>query len=327
MPKNHTQKIHQFDLGQFPKGAISEVWHPIISNGIGEPIRIPIMVARGNKLGPTVGLTAALHGNELNGIPVVQKLFEQIDTKELCGNIVGILIANVPGVLLGQRKFNDNVDLNWVAPGKSDGNESEIYINRIIEEVIKHCNYLIDLHTVSFGRASSHYILADMSDPKTAKMALLQNPAIIINQPPSITTLRGQAAGRGIKTITAELKDPHLFQEDVIQDATVGIKNVLCDLGMQPGEIVAPTSDIVQCKKAQWLHTDEGGLLTVYPEIGQWLKQGDLIAELKTVFNRTIKKYHCPQEGIVIAKSVNPIAQTGGRTIHLGVELDNVTHS
>lgn len=311
--------LHTLKVRDFPKGKISETWLHIVNNGIGEPIRIPLLIARGKKEGPTLGLTAALHGNELNGIPIIQRIFEELNVEDLCGNLVGVLIVNVPGLLLEQRKFNDGVDLNRIAPGKFNGNTSELYINRIIERIVKEFDYQIDLHTASFGRVNSYYVRADMNCPTTSRMARLQNPEIILNNPPNDGTLRGQSAKQGIKTITPELKDPHIFQYDVIEDGLVGIKNVLYDLKMLPGQIVCPVKSTILCERSYWIYTDEGGLLTVYPGLGKFLQKGDLIAEVKTIFGKVIRQYHAPENGIVIGKSVNPINQSGSRILHLGI--------
>lgn len=315
---NHDH-IHDLAVEDFPLGQISETWLHIINNGLGEAIRIPILVARGQQEGPVLGLTAALHGNELNGIPVIQKLMDGLDMDDLKGIIVGVLVANVPGFLLEQRPFNDGVDLNRIAPGKDDGNQSQLYIHRLLERIIKQFDYLIDLHTASFGRINTYYIRADMSDPETSRMARLQNPEIILNNPPADGTLRGQAASIGIKTITLELKDPHLFQYDVIEDSLLGVRNVLHDLGMLTGEIFCPVKQTVLCERSYWIFADEGGFLTVLPPLGAYLKKGDTIAEIRTVFGKVTKSYACPEDGIVIGKSVNPVSQTGSRILHLGI--------
>jgi len=312
------EHIHELKIEDFPKGKISKTWLHIVNNGIGEPIRIPILVARGKHSGPTLGLNAALHGNELNGIPVIQELFKGLNLDELYGTIVGVLVANVPGLLLEQRKFNDDIDLNRISPGKSNGNQSELYIHRLFTRIIKEFDYLIDLHTASFGRVNTYYIRADMSDEFSSRMARLQNPEIILHNPPNDATLRGQAAKNGIKTITLELKDPHLFQDDVIENCLIGVKNVLYDLKMLPGEILCPVKHTVLCEQSYWLYTDEGGILSVIPKLGENILKGYKIAEVKTIFGEIIREYFCPEDGIVIGKSINPVNQSGSRILHLG---------
>ncbi|HMN89833.1 MAG TPA: succinylglutamate desuccinylase/aspartoacylase family protein [Saprospiraceae bacterium] len=311
--------IHHLDIASMPKGRVSEHWLHIINNGIGEPVRIPIVVARGAHEGPVLGITAAVHGNELNGIPVIQRLFREINVEELHGTVVGVLVINVPGLLLEQRKFNDGVDLNRIAPGKADGDVSQLYINRVVERILKNFNYLIDLHTASFGRVNSWYIRANMSIPITERMARLQNPEIILHNPPGDGTFRGTASSLGIRSITLELKDPHKFQTDIIEEALVGIRNVLYDFKMLPGVVVCQVSPTILCDRSYWIHSDEGGILEVYPKVKSLLKKGDLIAEVRTIFGQVVQQYFAPEDGIVIGKSVNPINQTGSRILHLGL--------
>lgn len=324
MEHYNSRQITELNIESFPKGQLSETWLHIINNGIGEPIRIPIIIARGKEDGPILGLNAALHGNELNGIPVIQKLINELNLEELKGTIVGILVANVPGLLLEQRNFNDGVDLNRISPGKNNGTQSELYIYRLFTRIVKKFDYLIDLHTASFGRVNTYYIRADMSDEMSSRMARLQNPEIILNHTPIGITLRGRAAINGIKTITIELKDPHLFQRDVIFDSLVGVRNILYDLKMLPGEILCPVNEITLCQSSYWLYTDEGGILYVTPQLGQHLKKGDKIAAVKTIFGKTVKEYFCPEDGVVIGKSVNPVNQSGSRILHLGINTKKI---
>ncbi|EAY24309.1 metal-dependent hydrolase of the aminoacylase-2/carboxypeptidase-Z family [Microscilla marina ATCC 23134] len=83
---------------------------------MGQPIYIPVMVAKGKKEGPVLGVTAAVHGNELNGISVIQKIFKQIDVNTLTGTIVGVIAFNVPALLNQERRFIDGEDINRIMP-------------------------------------------------------------------------------------------------------------------------------------------------------------------------------------------------------------------
>ncbi len=311
--------ITELEIEQTPPGQIGEYWMHIINDGIGEPVRLPILVARGVEDGPVLGLTAAIHGNELNGIPVIQKLFRDIDVRRLRGTVVGVLVLNVPGLLLEQRKFNDGTDLNRIAPGRPDGDVSQVYINRIINRILHRFDYLVDLHTASFGRVNSWYIRADMTREITSVMARLQNPEIILNNPGNDGTFRGTAAHLGINAITLELKDPHVFQFDVINDALVGVWNIIFYLDMMDGQLNCPLEYTTLCENSYWLYTDEGGILQVLPQVRDFVRKGDPIAEIRTIFGKRVKRYYAPDDGIVIGRSVDPINQTGSRILHLGL--------
>lgn len=311
--------INTLDLQKVPIGCISRYWLDIVEDGMGVPTRIPLLIAKGKEDGPVVGITAAVHGNELNGIPVIQRLFKEIDPEKLKGTVVGVPIVNVPSYVRKKRRFLDGVDLNHIMPGKENGTVSQQYAWRVINRLVTHFNYLVDLHTASTGRINSYYIRADMDDKKVKKMALLQNAQIIVHNPPSDGTLRGTADSLGIPAITLEVGNPSLFQKGMIRDGLTGMHNLLGYLGLADSEVEEISDETVICKKSYWIYSDVGGLIAVHPLVTDIVEKGQLIATVRNIFGDTIKEYKAPERGIVIGKSVNPVNQTGGRILHLGI--------
>ena len=311
--------ISDLKISDTPPQTIRHYWLQIISDGLGSPMCIPIMVARGQSDFPVLGLTAAVHGNELNGIPVIQRLFNEIDVKSLKGTIIGVPVVNIPSFQRKKRRFNDGVDLNHIMPGKEGGNISQVYAYRFINRIVKHFDYLLDLHTASFGRINSYYIRADMKHPVTRKMALLHNAQIIVHNPPSDGTLRGAAEELDIPAITLEVGNPNTFQKKLIRSGLEGIHNVMSYLEMTDDEIVSAEEETVICKRSLWIYTDTGGLLTIHVSLRAILKKGDLLASIRDVFGNLKKEYFAPEDGIVIGKSVSPVNQSGGRILHLGI--------
>ena len=312
--------IESFHLEDTPPGSIRHYWLKIISDGLSNPVSVPLLVARGQQDRPVVGLTAAIHGNELNGIPVIQRLFNEIDPTELQGTIIGIPIVNVPSFIRQRRQFNDGVDLNHIMPGKLGGNVSEIYAHRFINRIVRHFEYLIDLHTASSGRINSYYIRADLSNPVVKELAHLQHADIIVHNPPSDGTLRGAAAALGIPAITVEVGNPATFQKRMIRSGLAGVHNVLCHLGLISDQAEISEKETILCQRSYWIYTDRGGLLTVHAELLDRLEKGQHIATLRDIFGQTIQKYFAPEAGVVIGKSIQPVNQTGGRILHLGIE-------
>ena len=155
--------IKALDIEAVPPASVQRYWLHLTSDGIGTPQYIPVVIVRGKSDKHVVGITAAVHGNELNGIPVIQRLINQIDPSKLDGVLVCIPVTNVPAFLRKQRDFLDGKDLNRIMPGDRLGNESDIYAYRLISRVINELDYLIDLHTASFGNINSFYVRANMS--------------------------------------------------------------------------------------------------------------------------------------------------------------------
>jgi len=311
-------RLNAIDLDLVPPGSIGRQMVQLVEDSLGRPIRVPVMIARGRRDGPVFGLTAALHGNELNGIPVLHRLFRRVDVEKLRGTVVGVPIVNVPGLVQNQREFIDGADLNHLFPGSPDGNVSQLYAARFVDRVLQRFDYLVDLHTASFGRVNSLYVRADLSDPDTRRIARLLRPEIVLHNPASDGTLRGTAMAMGIPAVTLEIGNPQRFQERFINASVVGIRSVLGEFGLLPKRKVALGLDPVACSGSEWLYTSKGGLLRVLPEVTDRISAGDVVAKLTTIFGDLAEEYVAPRDGIVIGKSVNPVGQAGARILHLG---------
>jgi len=315
----HIPTIEEFNIDLVSKNTIKKFWLKIISDGLGRPISVPLMVARGYKDGPTLGLTAAVHGNELNGVSVIQRLFNEIDTSELEGTVLGVPVVNIPSFHRKKRRFNDGVDLNHIMPGKAQGNVSQVYAYHFFQRFVKHIDFLMDLHTASAGRINSYYMRADMDSPVVRKMALLQDADIIVHNPPSDGTLRGAVHAMGIPALTIEVGNPNTFQKKLIKSGVVGIHNVLSMLKMTTDEVEESTRKTVICKRSYWIYTEAGGLLNVVVNLLDIVEKGQVIAVMRDVFGGMIQEYVAPERGIVIGKSTSPVNRTGGRILHLGI--------
>ena len=321
-PFPHTpdaQFVTTFDLEATPRGTIGKYLLHIVTNGMAQPVYVPVVVVRGAKDGPTVGITAAVHGNELNGIPVIQQVVAALDPERLRGTVVGVPGVNIPSLLRRQRRYVDGTDLNHIMPGRSDGTASQVYAYRVFDRIVRHFDYLFDLHTASFGRVNSYYIRADMDNPLVREMVEHQGAQIVVHNPPGDGTLRGSAAGHKIPAITLEVGNPNTFQRDMIRSTRIGIVNYLKTLDMHDGEIAAPKYETVRCGQSYWLYADTGGLLTILPKATDYVAAGEKFAELRNPFGDVIRSYQAPEAGIVIGHSINPVCQTGGRLIHLGI--------
>ncbi len=311
--------IESLAEAQVAPGQTKRFWLRLISDGLGEPIRLPILYARGVEEGPTLGLTAAVHGDELNGIRVIQRLFDDLPVKEMRGTVIGVLVVNVPGFYRQQRFYADGVDLNHIMPGRADGNASQLYAHRLLDRVIGHFDYLLDLHTASRGRVNSYYIRADMAQEATRKLAMLQNPQLIVHNPPKDGTLRGEADDMDIPAITLEVGNPGVYQKKLIRSGLTGVHNVLAHLGITNDEQEPAVVPPIICRKSYWLYTDTGGLLTVEVELLETVRAGQIVATLRDVFGRVKKRFTALEDGVVIGKSTMPVNTSGGRVLHLGI--------
>jgi predicted deacylase len=304
-------------LDSLPRGRIHECWLHVSNDAFGLPVRLPLLVARGGE-GPTVGLTAAVHGDEVNGIAVIHEIFAKLDPNSLRGTVVALPVANASAFHHHSRRTPHGVDLNHHFPGSPDGNDMQIYAHRLLERFIRHLDVLLDLHTASRGRSNCVYVRADMLQSETARMAYLQRPQIILHNPPSDGTLRGAASELGVAAITVEVGNPNRFQKEYIRQSVQGIRGVLAEwrlIRKRPLRLGPPPA---LCSSSVWTYTDMGGLLTVLPELTERVEEGQAIARLTDMFGHELRTYTAPFSGIVIGRAVDPVATTGARILHLG---------
>lgn len=312
------ETVSKLDLEALPAG-VHRLALTLMEDALSQPVRLPVIVARGVKPGPVVGVTAAVHGDEINGVRTIHHLFECIDPAELGGTVVGVTVVNVPAYLRSRRRFPDATDLNRIMPGREDGNASQIYAARFDREVLARFQYLIDLHTASFGRVNSLYVRADLTDPNAAALARAIGADIIVHNAGSDGTMRASAASRGITAITVEIGDPLVLDRGKIRTSHIGIRDVLENLGMVPRDQQQASRHAVECGHSYWLHTDTGGLLEVLPEVTAQVEVGAPIAHLFDPWGQRLRTYHAPESGVVIGRSSNPVAPTGARILHLGI--------
>ncbi|KAJ3074946.1 hypothetical protein HDU98_009721 [Podochytrium sp. JEL0797] len=344
-------------IEEFPMGKISTVWINMVKQGLSEWVRVPVIVARGVNPGPVLGITAVVHGNELNGVPCIHRVITDIDVHKLNGTVVAVPCVNVPGYLKFSREFSDGKDLNRLFPGSETGTASQIYAHAIVNKIATHFDYLIDLHTASFGRCNSYYVRSDLNDPVSAALAKLQQPQIILHNSGQDGTLRSACSARGITAITVEIGNPQLFQNQYVQWSYMGVMRILTYLGMFPPLESEPpigvddhnwmdSETLVQrvanlnmgageedskpvlyhqppntiiCSKGFWIYTKTGGVLEVYPAVNTVIRKGDLIARIKNIFGNIVDEIFSPSSGVTIGRSSNPVAMAGDRVLHLGV--------
>ena len=320
----HVKRVDRLEIESLPRGEFTKLFIELVENGIGRSVEVPVVVARGRKDGPIFGITAALHGNELNGIPVIHQLLGKLNLKTLRGTIVCVIVANMPGLLAEQREFIDGQDLNHIMPGKPNGKLSEVYAFNLVDRITSHFDFLVDLHTASQGRVNSLYVRADLSESMPSQMAYLLQPQIIVDNPASDYTLRGVAAETGIPAITVEICDPAAFQRDPIKRTLQGIRRILrhVDMVSTKQKNLVIHKPPVLCRKSYWILAERGGLMRVKHKVTDQLRQGDLICTQVNIFGDVMREYLSPEDGIVIGHCVNPVGQTGARIMHLGVPMN-----
>jgi len=312
-----TRRLKRIWLSEYDPGTRTNLFVKISEAATGQPMLLPVIVARGAADGPVVGIMAAVHGNELNGIRIIHSLLETVNLKQMSGSLLCAPILNLPGFNLRQREFSDGRDLNHYFPGREKGVPAEQYARAITRMLLPPCDYLIDIHTASVGRINTMYLRADLHNPTVRRLSLAMNPQIILHVRGGDGTLRHAARQRGIHGITLEAGNPDTFQGRMVFSGEEGLTNILVELGMCEGTIHIDREAVI-CHRSSWLRTTSGGLLKTHFDLGDRIKKRQLMAQTLDPFGTVLKEYHAPRSGIVIGMAVNPLAVPGTRYCHLG---------
>ena len=214
-----TVEPFEYDGGVVDPGESEKLRFAISETYLGDPVRIPVTIVNGAEPGPTCFLSAAIHGDELNGIEVVREVVDEWDHDDIHGCVVGLPVLNVPGFITQERYLPIyERDLNRAFPGKEASTSAYRIAHRIYTNFIAPCDFGIDFHTSTRGRTNMFHVRADMENEAVARLAHAFGSHVIIASEGSEGTLRREATEDGVPTITIEMGEAHRFEPPLIEE-------------------------------------------------------------------------------------------------------------
>lgn len=293
-------------------------WKPVQSfQSIETPV--PVLVVHGKEAGPTICLTAAIHGDELNGIEMVRRLMYQLDPTTMKGTVIGIPIVNLDGFRRGSRYLADRRDLNRHFPGSADGSAADRIGYSLFNDVISQCEYLVDLHTGSLQRSNLPQIRGNLKDEQVFDLSRHFGGITVLHGVGAKGTLRRAANDIGIPAVTMEAGGPHQLDESAVDAGVQSIETLLENLGMQKSKRFwsAPQPVFYQ---SSWVRANQGGILMSTVKLGDKVRKGQTLGSVIDPITNTGSKIHAPFNGRVLGIAHNQVVQTGFATHHVGVE-------
>ncbi len=197
-------------------------------------LSMPVKVIRGRRAGPVLFISAAIHGDELNGVEIIRRLLKRPSIKSLRGTVIAVPIVNVHGFLDQSRYLPDRRDLNRSFPGSPKGSIAARLANTFLKEVVLKSDFGIDLHTGAIDRSNLPQIRANLDDPAVTELAQAFGAPVIVNANMREGSLRACAAGHGIPVMIYEAGEALRFDEVCIRAGIRGILQVMRKLDMLP---------------------------------------------------------------------------------------------
>jgi predicted deacylase len=283
----------------------------------GMNVRIPIQICRAKQDGPTVFITAALHGDEINGTGVIRQIIHEGTFQLIRGSVILVPVLNLLAFERHSRYLPDRRDLNRCFPGMDTGSQASRMARHIFDEIVARSDYGIDLHTAALRRTNYPNVRADLQDPQVARIAKAYGSEIILDSKGPKGSLRREACQQGCPTIVMEGGEVWKVEPAIVESAIKGIVNVLRELEMLEGSPEIARHQMV-LTKTKWLRAESGGFLQFHVKPGDAIEANQPIATNTNLLGVEKSTLYSPYAGVVLGMTTLPAVTPGEPVCHLG---------
>ena len=282
------------------------------------PTQLPVRVIRGKEDGPIVFISAAIHGDELNGIEIIRRLRKLEILENLKGTIILVPIVNIYGVMNLSRYLPDRRDLNRNFPGSQKGSLAARIADIFFTEIVKKCDLGIDLHTASIHKSNLPQIRTNLNNKYTFRLATAFEAPLVLHSELRDGSLRAVAQEAGVPILLYEAGEALRFDEQSIRIGVKGIVNVLIANGMLPDVSNSKSKKFpVVVRHSAWLRSTNSGIIRTVKGLGDTVREGEIIAYINEPLDENIYEILAPYSGIIIGKSEMPLIQEGDAIFHI----------
>lgn len=300
-------------------GRKAKIELPFARMATGTEGTLPVAVINGRDSGPNVWLSAAIHGDELNGIEIVRLVLGQLDAASLRGAVIAAPIVNPLGFLNGSRYLPDRRDLNRSFPGSRRGSTAARLAHLFMTEVVEQCSIGIDLHTATNHRTNIPQIRGDMDDPATLKLSKAFGAPYSIHAKQRRGSLRQAAANLGATVLVYEAGEANRFNHRAIRTGVGGVMRTLQSLEMIKMSLPDPRPTKVM-RRTRWVRARRGGLAEINVKLGDFVGKGEIVVSISDAFGAKPTSVKAVEPGWVIARTLHPLVNPGDALVHVAIE-------
>jgi len=301
---------------------------PLAATVTHDEMQMTVHVIHGKKPGPCLFVSAAIHGDEINGVEIIRRLLKQKQIKLLSGTLIAIPIVNVHGFITYSRYLPDGRDLNRCFPGSNKGSLAGRMAHTFFKEIVKKCDYGIDLHTGARHRDNLPQIRADMENESVEKLAQAFGVPAIIHSKIRDGSLRESGGDAGIPILLYEAGEALRFDEVAIRAGVRGILNVMRELKMKPQRKLKNKQKLaIISSNTSWVRAPNSGILRSLFRLGEKVKKDSVLGVISDPLGKSEYNVVAPSEGIVIGRTNLPLVHEGDALFHIAYykkEADNV---
>ena len=285
------------------------------------PVVMSAEVIHGRADGPRLFVSAAIHGDEINGVEIIRRLLRTPALKHLRGTLIAVPVVNVYGFVRQSRYLPDRRDLNRSFPGSEKGSLAARLANAFLEEVVVKSNYGIDLHTGAVHRENLPQVRASFDDLGVVeRLAKAFGSPVILNSELRDGSLREAAQVHGVPVIVYEGGEALRYDELMIRAGVRGVIGVMRELGMlrRSGKLASPRRpEPVVARSSQWVRACQSGILRSAKALGARVKKQELLGWISDPLGSNEAPVLSNTSGVIIGKINLPLVSEGEALYHI----------
>lgn len=286
------------------------------------PLYMPIKVIHGKKAGPCLLVTAAMHGNELNGTEIINRLLNSSSLKRLRGTLIAVPVLNVYGLINRSRYLPGGIELDRCFPGIPTGTHGSRMAHLFTSEIFNKADLCIDLQTGGLNCTNLPQIYITPNDEHSKGLAKVFNAPVLSNTACEKGMLRTHAAEKNKPFLTYEAGEAMRFDQHAIKVGVKGILNVMRKIGMLPETSHKKDTPLKSffAEKNIWVRASTSGISHTKHKLGQHVKKGEVLCTISDPFGATDSEIiTSPEEGIIVGKNNLPLTHEGEGLFQLAV--------
>ena len=282
------------------------------------PVTLSAHVVHGKKDGPTVFVSAGIHGDEVIGVEIVRRLLRAKTLKKLSGTLLVVPIVNTFGFLNHSRYLPDRRDLNRCFPGSPHGSLASRLADIFMSEIVERSSLGIDLHSAAIHRVNLPQVRVSASNRETMRLAQVFGAPVILTSALREGSLRQEAKKKGVDVLLYEAGEGMRFDEMAVRAGLAGIMRVLSEVGLLPtAGIAKPKARSLVCSDSHWMRAPAGGLLRTFKAEGDVVQEGDIVAAIADPFGEREIEVATKYSGIIVGRAVMPVVHEGDALFHV----------
>lgn len=282
------------------------------------PVTMSVHVVHGRRPGPTLFVSAAVHGDEVIGVEIARRLLRSPQLDTLRGTLLVVPIVNAFGFLNHSRYLPDRRDLNRSFPGKEHGSLAGRLANLFMKEIVQRSDFGIDLHSAAIHRTNMPQIRVSPSSDRTLHYADAFGAPVVMVAKLRDGSLRKAAQNEGVDILLFEAGEGLRFDEASARAGLAGILRVMHEMDMIARKGVSRArSKPVHATTSSWQRAPVGGLMRGFRATGEYVEAGDLLGQISDPFGEAEVGVVSELSGVIVGRTNLPIVNEGDALFHV----------